>query len=309
MHILRLNLQRFSELSPTAGAPETAAEPVETGVTETAAASQENKRPSAAHRRSNPLANVRYGVQDVQEAAPQDGAGEDEEASWKAAKERHRDRYNNEMQTAVQNRIKNIKASEENLKKLDPIIKGMYEKYGVQEGDIDSLVNAYNNDDDRLASEALERGVSVDQLKEIKSLERDRAELERIRNRDREEEAFNQHIAKLQQQAEELKKSVPGFDLIAELRGNQKFAQLTSPQYGLSVEDAYYLVHRAEIDAGARMASRRIAMSQAANASRPTENGLLDQAAVEIKADPSKWSKKDREEVRRRVQRGDKIVL
>lgn len=307
MHILRLNLQRFSELSPTAGAPEGAAEPVVTGVTETAAASQEN-RPSAAHRRSNPLANVRYGVQDVQAAAPQDGAG-DEEAGWKAAKERYRDRYNNEMQTAVQNRIKNVKVSEENLKKLAPVLSGMYEKYGVQEGDIDSLVNAYNNDEDRLASEALERGVSVDQLKEIKSLERDRAELERIRNRDREEEAFNNHIAKLQQQAEELKKSVPGFDLIAELRSNQKFAQLTSPQYGLSVEDAYYLVHRAEIDAGARMASRRIAMSQAANAARPTENGLLDQAAVEIKADPSKWSKKDREEVRRRVQRGDKIVL
>lgn len=309
MHILRLNLQRFSELSPTAGAPEGAAEPVNTGVNEADAASQETNRPSAAHRRSNPLANVRYGVQDVQETAPQDGAGEDMEAGWKAAKEKYREPYDKEMQGAIRDRIKNIKKSEENLQKLSPIIKGMSEKYGVQEGDIDSLVNAYNNDDDRLASEALERGVSVDQLKEIKSLERDRAELERIRNRDREEEAFNQHIAKLQQQAEELKKSVPGFDLIAELRGNQKFAQLTSPQYGLSVEDAYYLVHRAEIDAGARMASRRIAMSQAANASRPTENGLLDQAAVEIKADPSKWSKKDREEVRRRVQRGDKIVL
>lgn len=309
MHILRLNLQRFSELSPTAGAPEGAAEPVETGVNEAAAAPQETNRPSAAHRRSNPLANVRYGVQDVQETAPQDGAGEDMEAGWKAAKEKYREPYDKEMQGAIRDRIKNIKKSEENLQKLSPIIKGMYEKYGVQEGDIDSLVNAYNNDDDRLAGEALERGVSVDQLKEIKSLERDRAELERIRNRDREEEAFNQHIAKLQQQADELKKSVPGFDLIAELKGNPKFAQLTSPQYGLSVEDAYYLVHRAEIDAGARMASRRIAMSQAATAARPTENGLLDQAAVEIKADPSKWSKKDREEVRRRVQRGDKIVL
>lgn len=309
MHILRLNLQRFSELSPTAGAPEGAAEPVNTGVNEADAASQETNRPSAAHRRSNPLANVRYGVQEAQAAAPQDGAGEDMEAGWKAAKEKYREPYDKEMQGAIRDRIKNIKKSEESLQKLSPIIKGMYEKYGVQEGDIDSLVNAYNNDDDRLANEALERGVSVDQLKEIKSLERDRAELERIRNRDREEEAFNQHIAKLQQQAEELKKSVPGFDLIAELRGNPKFAQLTSPQYGLSVEDAYYLVHRAEIDAGARMASRRIAMSQAANASRPTENGLLDQAAVEIKADPSKWSRKDREEVRRRVQRGDKIVL
>lgn len=304
---LVLNLQAFSEID-TAGSVEMPASGGETGVTETAAASQDNR--PLVNSRGNPLANVQYGIQEGSQAAadPQDGAGEDLEAGWKAAKEKYRSYYQNEMQTAVQNRVKNTKVSEERLEKLAPLLSGMYEKYGVEAGNIDALVNAYQNDDERLGEEALERGVSVEQLKEIKSLERDREELNRIRTQTAEDEQFRAHIAKLQQQAEAMKATVPGFNLREEMQ-NPDFVRLTSPQQGLSVDQAYYLVHRKELEAGARMASSQLARAQAANASRPTENGLIRSAAVDIRADPSKWSKADREEVRRRVARGEKIVL
>ena len=307
MKFIRLNLQLFTEAG-TAGPVDQPAAEITTGVSEGDAAPQSD-RPLPRGRKSNPLASVQYGIQDNPTPAPQqDGAAESEEDAWKAAKEKFRSYYDREMQTAVQARVKNTKISEERLSKLEPVLSGLYEQYGVQAGDVDALVNAFNNDDTRLADEAIERGVSVETLKQIKSLERDHAELERIRAQNQEEQQFQRHIGNLIQQAEKLKQTVPGFDLRTELQ-NEEFRRLTSPQIGVSVEQAYYVVHRREIDAGAQMAAGRLAQAQAANAARPTENGLIRSAAVEIKSDPSKWSKKDREEVRRRVRMGEKIRL
>jgi len=46
-----------------------------------------------------------------------------------------------------------------------------------------------------------------------------------------------------------------------------------------------------------------------AKGARPQENGTSSQSAFTVKDDPSKWSRKDREEVIRRVARGETIKL
>ena len=57
---------------------------------------------------------------------------------------------------------------------------------------------------------------------------------------------FRRHMESLRQQEARLQEVVPGFELRKELR-NPLFARLTSPGVGLSVEDAFYTVHRREM--------------------------------------------------------------
>ncbi len=78
---------------------------------------------------------------------------------------------------------------------------------------------------------------------------------------------------------------------------------------------AYQVIHRDEIqpaamEYAARKTQEKLAASLQANASRPVENGVgATGAQAEVRMDPSKWSKEDRAEVRRRVARGERIEL
>ena len=59
----------------------------------------------------------------------------------------------------------------------------------------------------------------------------------------------------------------------------------------------------------ARATEQQVTANVRARGARPTENGTASQGGFTIKSDPSKWSKKDRAEVVRKVQRGEKVYL
>ena len=92
----------------------------------------------------------------------------------------------------------------------------------------------------------------------------------------RENELFiKAHFESLERQAETLKESFPEFDLRTEL-GDPVFLRLTSPEIGLSVEDAYHALHHREIaEAGAKAAAEMIGNSVKAGKSMPQENGTV----------------------------------
>jgi hypothetical protein len=96
------------------------------------------------------------------------------------------------------------------------------------------------------------------------------------------QQRFIGHIRKLQQQEQAFKAIVPDFDLRQELR-NPLFARLTAPGVGLSVEDAFYAVHRRSMQeqsmqAAAQQASRMISNAIASGSRRPEESGTAAQA-------------------------------
>ena len=96
------------------------------------------------------------------------------------------------------------------------------------------------------------------------------------------QQRFLAHIRKLQQQARDFQTAIPGFDLRQELQ-NPLFARLTGPGVGLSVEDAFYAVHRKDIqeqsmEAAARQATRMITNAIASGSHRPEESGTAAQA-------------------------------
>lgn len=268
-------------------------------------------------RRENPLANVRYGKQPdapVQEIAQPQETPDDRAKRWAAAKDEFRDLYSAENSELMQKRLGESKQSTENLAKLEPMLKNMAKKYGKEANDIDGIMAAYNDDDSLYEEDAAKAGMPVDAFKQLEQLKEKQAQRDAMDLKAQQQEQFNAHYNKLHQQGEELKKTFPGFDLNTELQ-NRHFAHLTSPMVGMSVEDAYWSVHRRELQAAsaqvaAQKSQEKLSMAIQSGMGRPSENGARSVApGLDVRMDPSKLSRGDRGEIRKRVARGEKIYF
>ena len=153
--------------------------------------------------------------------------------------------------------------------------------------------------------------MTVEQYKKFQKLQRDNEQLIREQQMRQGQENANRQVQAWYQQAEALKATYPSFDLAAESQNPQFLSMLKS---GVPVQHAYEVVHMEEIKAAerqlaAKAAEKQVTANVRARGSRPAENGTNSQGAFTIKNDPSKWSKADREEVKRRVRNGEKIIL
>ena len=221
--------------------------------------------------------------------------------------------YNKHMQATVQSRVRSAKGAEEALGKMAPALELLARKHGQDPAkiDYDALAKAISDDESYYEDKALEMGVSIETAKRIDQEERDTARQQREEARTLEEQKFQNHIMKLEQQGEALKKVFPNFDLRTELR-NPTFARLTSPNMGMSVEDAYYAVHRKEIDAArsqviAQKTAQKISNSIQAGSRRPNENGTSGQAPSVTTFDYRTASREQREAFKKRIRSGEKI--
>ena len=225
--------------------------------------------------------------------------------------------YNKQMQSVIKSRLKAAGNAEEALAKIAPALEVLARKHGQDPAnpDYDALAKAINDDDAYYEDKALEMGVSVEAAKRIDQQERDDARKKREETRTLEQQKIQQHFMKLEQQGEALKKMFPNFNLREELK-NPKFAKMTSPNSLMSLEDAYYAVHRKEIDAArsqviAQQTKQQISNSIQAGARRPDENGTSGQSASVTTFDYSKASKSQREALKREIYaakaRGEKL--
>ena len=225
--------------------------------------------------------------------------------------------YNKEIQAVVQLRLKSAKGAEEALAKMKPAMEVLARRYGQDPAnpDYDALSKAINDDDAYYEDLALERGVSLETAKRIDQQERDHARQQKEEARNLEEQKIRNHFVKLEQQAEALKKVFPKFDLRTELQ-NPKFAQMVGPNSLMSMEDAYYAVHRREIDAArsqviAQQTTQKLSNAIQAGSRRPNENGTSGQAASVTTFDYSKASKEQRDALKREIYaakaRGEKL--
>ena len=208
--------------------------------------------------------------------------------------------YNKNMQAVVQSRLKSAKTAEDNLAKLAPTVELLARKYNLDPNNIDyeALNKAVSDDDSYYEDKALEMGVSVETAKKIDKQERDTAREKAQAERTIQEQRIQQHFIKLEQQGEAMKKVFPNFDLRTELQ-NPAFARMTSPNVGISVEDAYYAVHRNEIQTAAmqvtaQKTAEKISNAIQAGARRPDESGTASQAASVSTFDYSKASPEQR---------------
>ena len=299
-----LNLQLFADGCAGAGAGEGGTAEGQ-GVTGAAAL------PQTKGEKNNPLASVKYGIQEEAPAAEvQKTAAPDRNATFEALiKGEYKDLYDAKMQDTIQKRLKGTKETVEKYEALQPVLEILGKKHGVDATDIEALTKAINEDDSYFEDEALERGMTVQQLKEFKKMERENAELKAMKDEQKRQEEGKKLYSAWMQQADEAKKVYPSFDLRAEMN-NPKFLDLLKSN--IDVRTAYEVLHKDEIIPAAmqftaQTVESKIAKSIASNGARPSENGMSSQSAAVVKSDVSQLSKADRAEIIRRVQRGEKI--
>lgn len=228
--------------------------------------------------------------------------------------------YNQAMQQTIKQRLSKSKKAEEKLEKLAPAIDLIGRSLHIDASDInnldvDAFVNAINNDSKYYEDKAIELGVSNEMAMKIDQLEREKARRDREEKLSIEQRKLQEHFIKLHQQGEKLKEIFPSFDLQRELQ-NPVFMRMTAPNVGLSVEDAYYAVHRAEIQSAAMQAtaqkvSEKLSNSIQSGARRPVENGAVPQPASVSAFDYRHASREQREalkaQIARAAARGEKI--
>ena len=205
-------------------------------------------------------------------------AGERSERFRELIRGEYKDLYDAEVQKILRQRLKGSEETRKKYEALAPALAILEKKYGVESGDAQALCRA-------LAMEESGEGARLR-----------RAELR---------EGADRQYAEWIRQAGELAAIYPDFDLKGEL-GDERFGALL--RGGASLKDAYELVHRQSImEKGAREMEEKIARRVLSGELRPREGGISAPSAALVKNDVSQMSKKTRQEIIRRVQRGEKI--
>lgn len=255
---------------------------------------------------------VLYGKQEqAPPTEPQDN-GTDLEAEYdEAIKGKFKDIHEARIKQTISQRFKNQPNLQAELDKTQPILERLKEKYGTATTNPEDILAALDDDDSYYEAEAIERDMSVEQLKELKRLERT------VKEQDKQLQAYTRH-QKAQEtyqewinQSNALREKYPNFNIETELQ-NENFRKLLGA--GLDVENAFTVVHKDELIPAAmqytaNQVKQGVVNDILANGTRPIENGIQDSSAIVTKTDPSKLTKKDLADIRKKVARGERIVF
>ena len=226
--------------------------------------------------------------------------------------------YNARVKKALDGRYKEFAGLKERQEKTAPMYALLASKYGIQPGDDgnydnEAIMQAIMDDDTYYEDEALQRGMSVAQLKETKRLERENAELrQQVENRARDDEG-RAFFANLVEQGNELKNIYPGFDLQAELENPQTGVQFTRlVQNGVPLRGAFEAVHINDLMGGAmqyaaQRVTEKVSNAYQSNKARPRENGASNNLPSSSEFNPALLTREQRQSIRDRVNRGEKV--
>lgn len=334
--LFKFNLQLFNGGAAGAAGGEGAAAEAAQGNENALPKADTNRRSGGSRRgRSGAFENVVFGKQDAaagtvpsSDAGSNQGEGNanksgvsttsDTLEAKRAAFEKligeggeYRDIFTERTQQIINRRFKDGKLQEQTIADQKPIMDILMQRYNIENGDAKALLKAIEEDNTYWESAAEEHGMTVDQFKKMKQMERESAELRAMRQRRAADEHAQQQMANWMRQAEGLKEMYPGFDFRAEI-ANRDFQGLL--RAGVSVQQAYELIHMEEIkQAAARSAAQTASAQMQANLkakqSRPAENGTNSKTAVIVKNDVSKLTRAERAEIARRAQYGENITF
>lgn len=221
----------------------------------------------------------------------------------------YKDMFTERMQSVIDRRFKETKGLQEQLKGYQPIAQILADKYGVDPNDAKALSEAIEKDDRYWEEAAEESGMTVDQYKQMKKLERENSQF-RDMMRQKEQESFaNETFARWQQDGEALKQTYPDFSLEIEAQ-NPDFVRLLKSN--VSMQKAYEVVHMDDIKANvAQTVGKQVESNMAstikAKGNRPAEAGANPMPGIVVKNDVSQLTAADRKEIALRASRGEAI--
>lgn len=217
--------------------------------------------------------------------------------------------YDARIQKTIQARMRGAKANEERLAKTEPLLQMLGQKYSVDAGDVDGLMAALDNDEQMWQAEAADKGMSVENLKALRTAERENAMLKRQQELNQREAAARETYTKWATQAEQAKQKFPGLDLESCLEDAQFVSMLQS---GVDVESAYWAryhddIMQAGMEKATTEAQRKLSASVASGSRRPAESGVGNGPTVSQKVDVSNMSRSEFTAYMDRIMRGERI--
>ena len=210
---------------------------------------------------------------------------------------RYEKEYNAALQKAVRGRLRGAEAQKQQMEKLLPIVSWIGQIYGMDTSDmskvdLDALGEKLSQDNRWYEQEAAQAGLPVDAMRRIKNAERENALLK--------QESAQMSFAEVQQR-------YPQADLSSEL-GNRAFMSLLTA--GFDPMQAYEAAHYRDLQQAAMQYGMQRTVAQVqANGMRPQEGALGSPAGQVTKIDPRKLTPQQREEIRKRVARGERIAF
>lgn len=331
--LFKFNLQLFNGGAAGAAGGEGAAAEGTAQVSENALPKADTNRRSGGSRRgkTGEYANVVFGKQDAagtettgSDAGNSKGEGNANKSGVSTTSDsldakraefeklidgEYKDIFAERTQQIINRRFKDGKIQEQTIADQKPIMDILMQRYNIADGDAKALLKAIEEDNTYWESAAEEAGLTVDQFKNMKKMERDSAELQAMRQKQKADQQAQQQLATWMKQAEGMQEMYPGFDFRAEIQ-NRDFQGLL--RAGIPVQKAYELIHMEEIKQAAAKSAAQTASAQMqanlkAKQSRPAENGTSSKTAVIVKNDVSKLTKADRAEAVRRSMLGERI--
>lgn len=271
---------------------------------------------AAAQDGRNTSEKVIYGKQDPDDTGvPKEGEGstpsgnEPAKASFEELiKGEYKEDFQKKMQQVINRRFAETRRLSERLDRTKPILDMVSSRYGLNSDDIDGLLRALENDESYYEQEAINRGMDVSQLKQIKMMELENRRLREQVERSHQKEESDRIYMRWIDESEQMKDIYPDFDFRTEVQ-NEDFASLL--KNGIDVKTAYEVIHKDEIITGAMAMTAQKVREKVANDIRSNGNraveGSTGNLGITVKSDVNKLTKKDREEIERRVMRGEKI--
>lgn len=284
-------------------------------VTAQSGQSEDEARESGNRRRKSDNSKVIYGKQEQKdsESVSDDLAAENQteptldEQFEEMIKGDFREIYDKKVQSHIKRRLGNVKQIENENRDMKAVMDVLAQKY--QSDDPKEILTRLEGDNSLWEQAAEAAGLSVEQYKKSQSLEREVTRLRAAEQiRQREAEAARVYKTWLTE-ANEVIKTYPDFKLSEEIK-NPDFRGLI--ENNIPMKKAYETIHLNDIVKGvsefsAKRAEENAVLNIQKRAARPSENISSSSAGVVIRDDPSALTKKDREEIIRRAQRGEII--
>lgn len=245
-----------------------------------------------------------------------DAQGQQEETFESLIAGKYKQQYDSAVGAAVQKAVKQrLKGQGQMKAQIDamaPLVDQLGVLYGIDTSDprkIDyaALAQRFGADNRLYDAEAVERGTTPDA---VRSEYAHRAETAGMR-RQLQEYQIQETFANVRAGFERDVAARYGANFDDEM-ANADFARLIAAN--VPPKTAYEVVHMAEIQqaqaqAAANMARSNVMNTIQAQAARPDEIGGNAAGGELTRTDPRSWTKQQREDIIRRVQRGEKIVL
>lgn len=202
-----------------------------------------------------------------------------------------KEQFTKKTQAIIDKRFKETKELESFKDRVSPIIGKFMDKYGLNPGEEDKLVDYLNADNQK---------EDPNNIPEEARKSEDVPRAEKLKGR----------ISSWIKESNEIKEMYPEFDLRNEIKGNKLFSQLLLG--GAPVRAAYETVHRDEILSGAMAYTagkvrEQVVKGIEAKGRRPVENGVSSESAVVTTVDVNSLTSQDILKILKQVENGANI--